>query len=221
MNLSISFVNNLKRSSTPVGVDADFPAAHRRRHQRWRQLRDGEELPRHLTFFRTVFHITPQVFRATVCIQPLFSFGEPVLNGSVRQYFVLGEFLRVFNFHLPFEIQKVLLRHVRKSAVCAKITNSFLKKPSTRFFCLFLLENDMKIFEMVEPGLFRSVMLNSIQVFFSIVHIVLKRPVAVVTVVPFTHGFTFLLVQMTIRLRAERQTLTLHGTKTRYSCLVR
>lgn len=42
--------------------------------------------------------------------------------------------------------------------------------------------------KMVKPGLFRSVMLNTIQMFFPVVHIVLKGPVTVITVVPLPHG---------------------------------
>ncbi len=46
---------------------------------------------------------------------------------------------------------------------------------------------------MVKPGLFGSVMLNAIQVFLPIVHVVLKGPVAVVTVISLPHGAGYLL----------------------------
>lgn len=48
--------------------------------------------------------------------------------------------------------------------------------------------------EMVKPGLFSSVMLNTAEMFLPVVHVVLKGSVAVVTVVPLAHvvGVLFL-----------------------------
>lgn len=41
---------------------------------------------------------------------------------------------------------------------------------------------------MVKPGLLSSVMLNTIQMFLPVMHVVLKGPVTVVTVVSLPHG---------------------------------
>lgn len=45
--------------------------------------------------------------------------------------------------------------------------------------------------KIVKPSFFCSVMLNTIQMLFSVMHVVLKGPVAVVTVVPLPHGQSF------------------------------
>lgn len=45
---------------------------------------------------------------------------------------------------------------------------------------------------MVKPRLFGSVMLNAIQVFLPVVHVVLKRPVTVVAVVSLPHGAKYI-----------------------------
>lgn len=47
--------------------------------------------------------------------------------------------------------------------------------------------------EMVKPGLLGSVMLNTIQMFLPVVHVVLKGPVTVVTVVSPPHGAGYVL----------------------------
>lgn len=41
---------------------------------------------------------------------------------------------------------------------------------------------------MVKPGLLSSVMLNTIQMFLPVMHVVLEGPVTVITVVPLPHG---------------------------------
>lgn len=48
---------------------------------------------------------------------------------------------------------------------------------------------------MIKPGLFSSVMLNPVQMFLPVVHVVLKGPVAVVTVVSLPHGAGYVLKQ--------------------------
>lgn len=45
---------------------------------------------------------------------------------------------------------------------------------------------------MVKPGLLSSVMLNTIQMFLPIVHVVLKGPVTVVAVVSLPHGASYI-----------------------------
>lgn len=47
-------------------------------------------------------------------------------------------------------------------------------------------------FEMIKPGLLSSVMLDTIQMFLPIVHVVLKEPVTVVAVVSLPHGASYL-----------------------------
>lgn len=45
---------------------------------------------------------------------------------------------------------------------------------------------------MVKPGLLSSVMLNTIQMFLPVVHVVLKGPVTVVAVISLPHGASFI-----------------------------
>lgn len=45
---------------------------------------------------------------------------------------------------------------------------------------------------MIKPGLLSSVMLDTIQMFLPIVHVVLKEPVTVVAVVSLPHGASYL-----------------------------
>lgn len=45
--------------------------------------------------------------------------------------------------------------------------------------------------KMVKPGLFSSVVLNTIQMFFPVMHVVLKGPVTVITVVSLPHNAAY------------------------------
>lgn len=49
---------------------------------------------------------------------------------------------------------------------------------------------------MVKPGLFSSVMLNTIQMFFPVMHVVLKGAVTVVTVVSLPHNAAYVITSV-------------------------
>lgn len=50
-------------------------------------------------------------------------------------------------------------------------------------------------FKIVKPGLLSSVMLNTVQVFLPVVHVILKGSVTVVAVVPLPHGASYILLK--------------------------
>lgn len=63
-----------------------------------------------------------------------------------------------------------------------------VKQCSCNYLSVVLRVRSSLTSKMVKPGLFCSVVLNTIEMFFSVVHVVLKRPVTVVAVVPLPHG---------------------------------
>lgn len=58
--------------------------------------------------------------------------------------------------------------------------------------CNVYVPNAKITFKIVKPGLLSPVMLNTIQMFLPVVHVVLKGPVAVVAVVSLAHGASYI-----------------------------
>lgn len=88
--------------------------------------------------------------------------------------------------------------------LCCKLTA--VTATTSRMFT-FRMQKQKITFKMVEPGLLSSVMLNTIQMFLPVVHVVLKGPVAVVAVISLPHGANYIFRP------GMRQTLYLWGTE--------
>lgn len=74
---------------------------------------------------------------------------------------------------------------------------------------VFTFQMQRFTFKMVKPGLLSPVMLNTIQMFLPVVHVVLKGPVTVVTEVSLAHGASYIFQP------GMRPTLYLCGTENR------